>query len=457
MSRRLTIARAELDGVLVDIDLADGMIERIVPHGLRRRAAPRADHFDAHGGAALPGLHDHHVHLLAMAAAARSVQAGPPHVTHVDQLVASLRVASAALVPGAWIRAVGYHALVAGDIDAAWIDQLDIACPIRIQQRSGALWILNSLALRAVGLGDHPTGRLYRMDDWLRDRMPRQPLDLGAIGRQFVSYGITGVTDLTPSTAAEELTALASAAGAGQLPLRLVITGAASLPAAAEPTLPRGPVKIVIDDHRLPSLDWVLQQFRLVRGLERPVAVHCVTREALVLALVAWHEVGAVTGDRIEHGAIIPRELFSEIATLGLTVVTQPSFVYERGDQYLVDVDAADQQDLWRCQSLLEAGIRVAFGSDAPYGSADPWTMIGHAMQRRTVAGAHLGADEAVNAQVALQRLLGSADQPSVARFIKIGSPADLCILDRTLSEQLSSPTSDAVAATIVAGQIVFQ
>ena len=455
MSGRLTIVRAELNATLVDIDIADGIIERIAPHGGARPA--RTEQFDANGGAVLPGLHDHHLHLLAMAAAARSVQAGPPHVVNAAQLATALRRASTSLAPDEWIRAVGYHAVVAGDIDAAWLDQLDIARPIRVQHRSGALWILNSLALRAVGLGDHPTGRLYRMDDWLRSRVPRQTLNLAAIGDQLVSYGITGVTDLTPSTVAEELGALAAAVSAGHLPLKVIITGAASLPASAEPTVPRGPAKIVIDDHHLPTLEWVFEQFRLARSTLRTVAVHCVTREALVLALVAWHEVGALSGDRIEHGAIIPRELFSEIAALGLTVVTQPSFVYERGDQYLVDVEALDQQDLWRCRSLLEAGIGVAFGSDAPYGSADPWTMIGNAMHRRTANGTRLGVSETVEGETALRQLLGSAEQPCIPRSIKIGAPADLCILDRVLDEQLSYPTSDAVVATIVAGHIVFE
>ena len=61
---------------------------------------------DAAGGALLPGLHDHHVHLMAMAAARDSVDVGTAGL-------AALRTA-----PGDdWVRAVGYHESIAGPLD----------------------------------------------------------------------------------------------------------------------------------------------------------------------------------------------------------------------------------------------------------------------------------------------------------------------------------------------------
>ena len=64
----------------------------------------------------------------------------------------------------------------------------------------------------------------------------------------------------------------------------------------------------------------------------RPVAVHCVTRVQLVLTLAALDAAGRLPGDRIEHGAVIPAESLPDLR--GLTVVTQPHFVAERGEQY---------------------------------------------------------------------------------------------------------------------------
>jgi len=61
---------------------------------------------DGAAGALVPGLWDHHIHVVALAAARRSVLVGPPAVADVDALTHALRDATA---PGGWVRAVGYH------------------------------------------------------------------------------------------------------------------------------------------------------------------------------------------------------------------------------------------------------------------------------------------------------------------------------------------------------------
>jgi predicted amidohydrolase YtcJ len=504
MTGRLLIHDADLAGRRVDVTCEDGVILAVDPvTGRAPDMGSGTDVIDARGGAVLPGLHDHHIHLLATAAAARSVPAGPPTVRDAGQLIAALRRADRLLPGGEPIRAIGYHESVAGPIDGDWLDALGIARPIRVQHRTGALWVLNTAALFELGLGigadggggttsigapaaghppEHvetdpngrPTGRLFRADHRLRRAAPdgtgrsgndpgarrrdaeRVLDDLGTVGRRLASYGVTGVTDLTPTDDPGSIGLLATARRTGALPIGVVVTGNAALPTNASSELPRGPVKIVIDDHELPPFDWITAEYTRARSTGRPIAVHSVTRDSLVLALAAWHDVGAAPGDRIEHGAVIPVELFADIRDLGLTVVTQPSFVHERGDQYLTGVEAGDVPHLWRCGSLLRAGIGVAFGSDAPYGSPDPWAMIRSAVNRRTERGAELGPAERIDATVALDRLLGSAATPTVLRRVEPGAPADLCVLDRPLADQLADPDADAVAATIVAGATVF-
>ena len=51
-----------------------------------------------------------------------------------------------------WIRGVGYFESVAGELDRARLDRLAPARPLRIQHRSGALWMLNSAAVDRLGL-----------------------------------------------------------------------------------------------------------------------------------------------------------------------------------------------------------------------------------------------------------------------------------------------------------------
>src|ERR1700741_1576727 len=75
---------------LTDVRLAGGRIAECAP-GLR--PAPGELDIDAGGGTLLPGLHDHHVHLRALAAARASIAAGPPQTRTIADLAARLRAA----------------------------------------------------------------------------------------------------------------------------------------------------------------------------------------------------------------------------------------------------------------------------------------------------------------------------------------------------------------------------
>jgi predicted amidohydrolase YtcJ len=441
----LLISSAEVDGRRVDVAVSDGTVTGVTAPG----AGPVADRvIDAGGGALIPGLHDHHIHLMAMAAARRSLVC-------TTSFALDLRRALAAAGPGGWVRAVGYHESIVGPIDRAWLDRIAPQHPVRVQHRSGAMWVLNSQALAAIGVVSD-TGRLYGEDDLLRDRLPRQHLDLATIGQELARYGVTGVTDLTPSTRAEELDDLARLVSPSTFPISVVVTGGPELAGIDPPGLPLGPVKVVMADHALPALDDVVEAFVQARRAGRALAVHCVSAVGLVLALAAWEDVGAMAGDRIEHGAIVPVELIPVIRDLGLTVVTQPSFVAERGDTYLAEVEPDEAGDLWRCGSLLDAGIAVGGSTDAPYGSPDPWRAIRAAMERRTTSGLNIGAGERVEAEVALGMFLAPSHDPGgPPRSVRRGAPADLCLLRVPLADALRDPTSDAVAATIARGGIV--
>ena len=171
----------------------------------------------------------------------------------------------------------------------------------------------------------------------------------------------------------------------------------------------------------------------------------------------AGREFRQVVGDRIEHGGLIPDAAIDQLRTLGLTVVTQPAFISERGDRYLRDVPQAERAELYRCRSLLAAGVKTAASSDAPYVSPDPWLGIASAANRRTVLGQVLGVEERVRPSAALQLYLGAPEEPGgPPRRVVRGALADLCLLDAPLSEVLAEPDSTHVRATFVAGRLVF-
>lgn len=466
MTEPFVITRAEVDGQVVDVAVDSGTVSA-VGAGLRTNGKRVVD---AAGGALLPGLHDHHLHLLAMAAARSSVQLdGAGDGATFDD---AIRSAHARLGPGEWLRAVGLEDRH-GTVDRERLDHLAPGRPVRVQHRSGAAWVLSSAGLAtADGPGrfgargadggeqgaDPGDGWLYRVDDvasWPKD-LP----DLTPIGERLARFGITGVTDATPFTDPSSLEVLVEARRNGRLPQRLMVTGAASMADIDIDIiagLEQGPVKVVVSDHGLPGIDELVDAFRAARRAGRAVAVHCVTRVGLVLALAAWEEAGAVPGDRIEHGSVIPVELLEPLVALGLTVVTQPGFIADRGDRYLAEVEPDDVAHLYRCRSLLETGLSVAGSTDAPFGPDDPWRAIAAAIDRRSASGVVVGKDEALDPAAALRLFLGALTDPGgPPRRVEPGAPADLVLLDRGLGDVLTQPRSDHVRATWIAGRAVF-
>lgn len=432
----------EIDGRRTSVR-TDG--DRISAVGDHVRATGDDVVIDGGGGALIAGLHDHHIHLAAMAAADRSLALGG------RDLDAAVRARHDELPIGAWLRVIGFDEGVHGRLDAARLDALAPDRPVRVQHRSGAMWVLSSVARHRLGA---TTDVLFRADELVRADDDRSEIDVAAVASRLARYGVTGVTDATPSTDLRSIELLADPS----LAVRVTAMGGVALATAAfPPGIERGPVKLVIADHDLPSPDDVAAAITAARAAERTVAIHCVTRVALVIALAAFESAGSTSGDRIEHAAVVPPELVAPLSRLRLTVVTQPGFIAARGDRYLADVDAEDLPHLYPCASLLRAGIAVGGSTDAPFGPEDPWIAIAAAEHRQTPRGIVLGAEERLPRDRALALFLSPSSSPGgPVRQIVAGAPADLCLLGVPLVDALREPRSANVRLTVCRGVVTY-
>lgn len=455
----------------IDLRIEQG---RVVEMAARLDERQDEEAIDAQACVLLPGLHDHHLHLRALAAALSSVACGPPRVTDAAMLAQVLREAAraSATTPGEWIRGVGYHESVAGELDRRWLDQVLPEQPVRIQHRSGRLWILNSRALAMLaardGVADDPleridgrlTGRLYDADAWLRARMGHSRQALHRASRRLAAFGVTGVTDTSPGNGPDELRYFQQARARGEVLQDMRVMGDSRLD-SADPRpvngVARGPRKFHLHDAALPELGEVCAAIEASHRFRRPVAFHCVTRAELVFTLVALREAGCIAGDRIEHASITPPDLLAQIAEMGLTVVTQPNFIAERGDAYLRDVADEDQAWLYRLRGFLDAGIALAGSTDAPFGEANPWTSMQAAVSRRTRDGVAIGAGESLSPEEALAMFLSPLATPGQApRRISLGSVADLCLLDRPWSAARHNLAEVGVQLTLKSGEPIW-
>lgn len=439
----MLLSDVEVEGRRCDVRITGGTIAAMTPS---LPPLPGETVLAAGGGALLPGLHDHHIHLNAMAAALASVRCGPPDVTDGPALAAALAAA-----PGTgWLRGVGYHDSVAGEIDRHWLDAHGPDRPVRIQHRGGRLWIFNSLALEQLGPGLPADGRLIDGDRLLRGRMAGAPPDLAPVGARLLACGVTGVTEVTPHKMRPDYERLAAAG----LPQHLLVMGGPDLDdAPSRGRTWRGGVKLHYHDHDLPALDDLIGEVARAHAAGRIVASHCVTRAELLLTLAAIEAAGPMAGDRIEHAAIVTPDAAAWMADLGLVAVSQPHFLVERGAAYRTEVEADDRPWLYRLQGLVSAGIGLAAGSDAPFGSSDPWRAMAAAVNRPD----GFGAGEELAPEQALGLFLGPLEAPAGApRRVAVGAAADLCLIDRPWSHARLDLAAVRVRATLVDGQAAY-
>ncbi len=423
-----------MDGQLCDVRVAGGQIVEMAP----RISATDVAVVEAGGRALLPGLRDHHLHLMASAARRDSLDCSA--LQDRAELERALREAR----PNAqgWIRALGYHPALHGALDRAQLDRWVPAHPLRLQHASGRMWWMNSAALARLG-DDGPwereqgvnTGRLLDADAWLDSRLPRLQPDLASLSAELASHGVVAVTDTGPRNDLALLAEMRQARREGLLRQALQLMGDASLDGAygqpAESGVQVGPRKIHLLESELPALDALCASLHSSRAVGRPLAFHCVSRVELHFALAVLDELGGRAGDRIEHLGVCGPEELALMRGRPLCVVSQPGFILDRGDRYLRDVEAADQGDLYRLRSVLEAGLPLAGSSDAPFGPLNPWLGMQAAVDRRSRQGQRIGKGEALGPEQALALYTGPLDRPGrPAPPLAIGQSADLCLID---------------------------
>jgi predicted amidohydrolase YtcJ len=463
--------------------------------GVARHRGPRTRLIDGRGGTLLPGFIDAHCHLLSYAASLLSVDCSPKAVRSIADIQAA--VAAARTPEGRWLRAVGYDEseLAEGRHPTRW--DLDTAAPrhpVRLLHRTGRACVLNSLAMSLVGLGTaseepvggymerdpasgEPTGLLLEMNDVVDPFVPPLPYDeLSAGVRQaaqvLLSEGVTAIHDATATNGRQEWQLFRRLMADGYVPLSVELMEGydhlGELP-EADDTLPlrRGPVKLVISelgDEVHPGPAELAEMVSRVHEAGRQVAIHAVGAAAVTAAADALAAVlkPRPRGDhrhRIEHCGVCPPALARRLASLRVVVVTQPSFVYHNGDRYLRGVPSKDLAHLYPLRTLLDAGVPLAAGSDAPVAPPGVLSGVAAAVDRLSSSGAAVTPDQAVSVEEALamhtRAVAHAAFEEGERGSIRAGKRADLVLLS---GDPLSGASVESlhVEMTMVGGEIAW-
>jgi predicted amidohydrolase YtcJ len=479
-------------GLLID----DGRISRVVTGSENLSNGHRL--IDLDGATVLPGFIDPHAHPLSLGASLGAIDCSPEFVSSVTEIVD--RIAEAASGSrGDWILARGYDELLLAEGRHPNAADLDGAAPgrrIRLSHGSGHGDVLSTAAMKVLGLNrdsvapsgasiEHDpvsgelTGVMFEMGGWLRDRIPG-PSDetlneyAEIASSVFVAAGVTAVTDAGRDNTADRASLYAALISAGRfLPRPTVMQSPDSrFPTPGEtPGVRSGAAKIAITfsgGEMYPDFATLVAQVLGAHRANRQVAIHAVELEAVVMASEAFTAVGPKSDisnlrHRIEHGSECPPEISAMIAAAGLSVVTQPGFIYERGDRYLrasANAHGAEPGSLYAAQDLLTAQVHVAASSDTPFGPIAPLIGIQAAVTRTSSSGNLVGPEQAISVMDAL-RMYGPNAAWVDHREAEIGSLepgklADLVVLQSDLIK-ISPAEIGAipVMGTLIAGKVV--
>ena len=115
-------------------------------------------------------------------------------------------------------------------------------------------------------------------------------------------------------------------------------------------------------------------------------------------------------------------------------------------------VDDFEQKNLWRLKSFINSGVRLAAGSDSPFGNLSPWFAMESAVNRpRGFENEALSPEEALSLYLKPPYNAGGA-----SREIKEGATADLCLLDMPWSDARMNLNNIKPRATWIGGELVF-
>src|SRR5690606_19782062 len=146
-------------------------------------------------------------------------------------------------------------------------------------------------------------------------------------------------------------------------------------------------------------------------------AVHAIGDAAAQVALAAIAEVGIQA--RIEHAQMLTDDDIDQMAALGVTASMQPAHLLDDRDATEA-VWPGHGTQAFRFRDLVDAGVPLALGSDAPVAPLDPWLAM--------AAAVHRSADDrpAWHPSQQLQPREALAASTDGITALGIGGPADV-------------------------------
>jgi predicted amidohydrolase YtcJ len=232
------------------------------------------------------------------------------------------------------------------------------------------------------------------------------------------------------------------------------------------------------DDPKLSgSLLWDPATYRKIvadldkRGIQ--IFTHAIGDRAIRVVLDAYENAARQNGTkdrrhRIEHIEDVSAEDIPRFGKLGVIASFQPLHAYPNEDTldvWLRNVGPERGQRAWAWRSIQGDGAVLAFGSDWPIVTLNPWEGVQNAITRQTVEGnppegfvpkERLSVEDAIRGYTLGAAVAGHREQREGS--LEKGKLADLIVLDRNLfAIEPKEIGKTEVLLTMVGGRVVYE
>ena len=498
----------------------DGRIAQLIERGEKR---PRTDYLeDAGGKIMLPGFVDAHGHVMGVGFGALTLDLSD--TSSLEEALQKIRAFAAENETRPWILGRGWNQEkwglgrfpTAAELDRAVGDR-----PVYLQRVDGHAGWANTLALKAAGItaatkapsggrietladGKTPSGIFVDAAESLMNaaipapRANERDLAFAEAQKVLHRFGITAIADM--GTTIEDWQAFRRAGDNGSLTLRIMAYGAGidqtiliggtnPSPWLYDDKLRLNGVKIYLDGALGSRGAWLKQPYaddpgnrglplmppaqlrnilvRAAQGGFQP-AVHAIGDAANAEALSAITEIAdSFPQDlrwRVEHAQIVDPADLPKFGQHGIIASMQP--VHQTSDMFMAEARLGQDRlgGAYAWNTILGLGGKLAFGSDTPVESPDPFAGLAAAITRANAQGLPPGGwrpQESVSREQALAGFTADAAYAGFAegRFGRLlpGERADFILVDtEPLMATPEEIRSTRVHETWVGGRKVY-
>jgi len=486
---------------------------------------PATKRIDAQGKSVLPGFIDAHVHFSSGGGEISGVHLRDANTP--QEFARRIGEQAKKLAKGEWMLGGTWdHELWGGTPLPShdWVDALTPDTPVFVSRYDGHMAMANALALRLAGVTreteDPPGGTIVRGKDGnptglLKDaamnlvyRIIPPPSEeqllrmVRAAMEEARRFGVTSIHDISST---EDVRAYQTLADRGELTLRIysitplpqwqapatagiragfgndwihlgALKGFADGSLGSTTALFEKPYDDAPETSGLPN-EMMLPEGNMLKmalgadkaGLQ--LAVHAIGDKANRILLDIYGEVEKQNGARsdrrwrIEHAQHLRPEDFARFARLGVIASVQPYHAIDDGRWAERRIGHERAKTTYAFRTLLDHGVRLAFGSDWTVAPLNPMVGLYAAVTRATLDGKNPGGwfpEQRLTLEEALQAYtMGSAFAEFRERekgSLTPGKLADLVVLDGDLFAMAQEKIKDAaVRYTIVGGRVVYE